>query len=196
MHKEGEREERTLGQFLLKSMEKVRHRRLISYSLSISRARSEADCATALRRRDTEYLRSIRSAVFLASKRNCSNPSLAVRQASFANLSKSRRKASALPEWMEEIGLWMRHWKACPVPASIKELGCECLCMRVGSWGCHDRAVAIITWTESQKLKLTSLPISYHHTSQQKSQQAAPKDYKFSFKKLNSQKDLFHFHKI
>jgi hypothetical protein len=97
---------------------------------------------------------------------------------------------------MEEIGLWMRHWKAYPVPASIKELGCECLCMRVGSWGCHDRAVAIITWTESQKLKLTSLPISYHHTSQQKSQQAAPKDYKFSFKKLNSQKDLFHFHKI
>lgn len=106
-------------------MVKVRHRRPISNSLSISRARSAADLPTADKRRDTEYLRSIRSAVFLASNSNCSKPSLALRQASLANLSMSlRRKARTVAARRKRIGrLWMR----------------------VGTGGYHDRAVAIIT---------------------------------------------------
>lgn len=47
-------EERTRGQFLLKSIEKERHRCLISNSRSRSRALSAADCATAVSRRETE----------------------------------------------------------------------------------------------------------------------------------------------
>uniref|UniRef100_A0A2P2KTA0 Uncharacterized protein LOC107414937 n=1 Tax=Rhizophora mucronata TaxID=61149 RepID=A0A2P2KTA0_RHIMU len=85
-----------VGQFLAKSMVKVRHRAPISSSLSISRARSPADWARALRRRDREYLRSIRSAVFTVSNSNSSKPSLALRHAFLVNLSKSKSKSPSL----------------------------------------------------------------------------------------------------
>lgn len=106
-------------------MENVRHRTLISISLSTSRKRSAADCATELRRRETEYLRSIRSAVFLASNINCSKPSLAVRQAFLANLSKSLR------------------WKARTVTALHRGIGR--LWRRKGSSGCRHGRVVVMT---------------------------------------------------
>lgn len=82
-----------LGQLLLKSMEKVRQRSPISRSRSIERARSTADWAMEPRLRETEYRRSIRSAVFLASNRNWSNPSLALRQASLQVSAEAMRLA-------------------------------------------------------------------------------------------------------
>lgn len=92
-----------LGQFLLKSRLTVRHRRPISNSRSTSRAQSPADPTASENRRETAYCRSMRSAVFFASKMSSSKPSLALRQASlqaspeamrFAKPSKSlRRKA-------------------------------------------------------------------------------------------------------
>lgn len=93
----------TFGKFLLKSADKVLTRGLIPYSRSISRARSPAELAAELKRRETAYSRSIRSAVFLASKTNCSNPSLAVRHASLQALPDLMlsAKRSKSPRWKD-----------------------------------------------------------------------------------------------
>lgn len=71
-----------LGQFLLKSREKVRQRWLSSNSRSSTRARSAADCATEESRRETEYRRSMLSAVFFVSYASCSKLLLALRHTS------------------------------------------------------------------------------------------------------------------
>jgi len=90
-----------LGKFLLKSAETVLTRGVIPNSRSISRARSAAELAAELKRRETAYWRSIRSAVFLASKTNCSNPSLALLHASLhalPDLTLSAKRSKS-PRW-------------------------------------------------------------------------------------------------
>lgn len=129
----------TLGQFLLKSREKLRQRWLNSNSRSSTRARSAADCATEESRLDTEYWRSMRSAVFLVSNSSCSNPLLAVRHTSLHVSPEVTRRAKP----SKSLRL-----KACTV--ATRRIGMYCLwviwlkrCILEGRRGCHGRLVAM-----------------------------------------------------
>lgn len=126
----------TLGQFLLKSIVRERHRDPISRSLSISRARARADRAAELRRWETEYWRSRRSAVFLASKRKRSKPSLALRQASLQASPEAMRFAKPLKS--------LRRRKARTTTAELRRLlRSLAVAGRPTAWGFHRRVVAM-----------------------------------------------------
>lgn len=133
-----------LGQFRLKSRVKVRHRCVTSKSRSSSLARPVADSTTAASRLETEYRRSMRSAVFLVSNRSCSNPLLALRHASlqsspdftrWAKPSKSLRVKARIVA----VDLWVRRrwWGRCSSRCEFEEKS-------RGGW-CHGRFVATTT---------------------------------------------------